>query len=257
MFEIFPIRALSDNYVWILVEGEQAIIVDPGEAKPVLETFNELKLNLKGIIITHHHFDHTGGIQELKDHFNCDVFGPGGGHIQGISNPLNDNEEFDLLGKKFIALATPGHTLDQLAYYSDEACSEPILFCGDTLFSAGCGRIFEGTPLQMHESISRFSILPENTKVYCGHEYTQSNLAFAIAVEPDNQFIKNKIEEVNKLRESDKETLPSDIGSELKINPFMRCEEKTVIDAATNYSGNQLKEPHEVLGAIRDWKDNF
>ena len=257
MFEIFPIRALSDNYVWILVEGEQAIIVDPGEAKPVLETFNELKLDLKGIIITHHHFDHTGGIQELKDHFNCDVFGPGGGHIQGISNPLNDNEEFDLLGKKFIALATPGHTLDQLAYYSDEACSEPILFCGDTLFSAGCGRIFEGTPLQMHESISRFSILPENTKVYCGHEYTQSNLEFAITVEPDNQFIKNKIEEVNKLRESDKETLHSDIGSELKINPFMRCEEKTVIDAATNYSGNQLKEPHEVLGAIRDWKDNF
>ena len=257
MFEIFPIRALSDNYVWILVEGEQAIIVDPGEAKPVLETFNELKLDLKGIIITHHHFDHTGGIQELKDHFNCNVFGPGGGHIQGISNPLNDNEEFDLLGKKFIALATPGHTLDQLAYYSDEACSEPILFCGDTLFSAGCGRIFEGTPLQMHESISRFSILPENTKVYCGHEYTQSNLAFAITVEPDNQFIKNKIEEVNKLRESDKETLPSDIGSELKINPFMRFEEKTVIDAATNYSGNQLKEPHEVLGAIRDWIDNF
>ena len=257
MFEIFPIRALSDNYVWILVEGEQAIIVDPGEAKPVLETFNELKLDLKGIIITHHHFDHTGGIQELKDQFNCDVFGPGGGHIQGISNPLNDNEEFDLLGKKFIALATPGHTLDQLAYYSEEACSEPILFCGDTLFSAGCGRIFEGTPLQMHESISRFSILPENTKVYCGHEYTQSNLAFAITVEPDNQFIKNKIKEVNNLRESDKETLPSDIGSELKINPFMRCEEKTVIDAATNYSGNQLKEPHEVLGVIRDWKDNF
>ena len=257
MFEIFPIRALSDNYVWALVEGEQAIVVDPGEAKPVFETFNELNLDLKGIIITHHHFDHTGGIQELKDHFDCDVFGPAGGHIQGISSPLNDNEEFELLGKKFIALSTPGHTLDQLAYYSDEACSEPILFCGDTLFSAGCGRIFEGTPLQMHESISRFSILPENTKVYCGHEYTQSNLAFAITVEPSNQFIKDKIEEVDKLRELDKETLPSNIGLELKINPFMRCEEKTVIDAANNYSGNELKETHEVLGAIRDWKDNF
>jgi hydroxyacylglutathione hydrolase len=109
----------------------------------------------------------------------------------------------------------------------------------------------------MHESISRFSILPENTKVYCGHEYTQSNLAFAITVEPDNQFIKDKIEEVDKLRQLDKETLPSDIGSELKINPFMRCEEKTVVDAASNYSGNELKETHEVLGAIRDWKDNF
>ena len=257
MFEIFPIRALSDNYVWILVEGEQAIIVDPGEAKPVLETLNELKLNLTGIIITHHHFDHTAGIQEVKDHFNCDVYGPEGGHIQGIDSPLKDNEEFELLGKKFIALSTPGHTLDQLAYYSDEACSEPILFCGDTLFSAGCGRIFEGTPLQMYESLSRFSTLPVNTKVYCGHEYTQSNLTFASTVEPENEFIKDKIDEVNKLRELGKETLPSDLASELKMNPFMRCKEKTVIDAATNYSGNELKEPHEVLGAIRDWKDNF
>lgn len=257
MFEVFPIKALSDNYIWTLVEGDQAIIVDPGEAKPALETLNKLKLDLMGIIITHHHFDHTGGILELVDHFNCKVFGPGGGHIQGITSPLNDNEEFELLGKKFIALSTPGHTLDQLAYYSDEACTEPILFCGDTLFSAGCGRIFEGTPLQMHESLCRFSTLPTNTKVYCGHEYTQSNLAFALTVEPDNQFIIDKIEEVNTLRELDKETLPSDLASELKINPFMRCEEKTVIDAASNYSGNELIEPHEVLGAIRDWKDHF
>jgi len=257
MLEIFPIRAFSDNYIWTLVKGEKAIVVDPGDPKPVLETFNKLNLDLKSIIITHHHFDHSGGIQELKDHFECDVYGPSGGHIQGINFPLNDNEEFELLGKKFIALSTPGHTLDQLAYYSDEAFSEPVLFCGDTLFSAGCGRIFEGTPLQMHESLSRFSVLPVNTKVYCGHEYTQSNLTFAIAVEPDNQFIKDKIEEVDKLRKLDKETLPSDLASELKINPFMRCEEKTVIDAAVNYSGSELKEPHEVLGAIRDWKDNF
>ncbi|HJL96072.1 MAG TPA: hydroxyacylglutathione hydrolase [SAR86 cluster bacterium] len=257
MFEILPIRAFSDNYIWALIKDGEVIVVDPGEAKPVLETINKLNLDLKGIIITHHHFDHTGGIQELKDHFHCDVYGPGGDHIQGISSPLNDNEEFELLGKKFIALSTPGHTLDQLAYYSDEACSEPILFCGDTLFSAGCGRIFEGTPLQMHESLSRFSTLPGNTKVYCGHEYTQSNLTFAITLEPDNQFIKDKIEEVNKLRELDKETLPSDLASELKINPFMRCEEKTVIDAASNFVGSELKEPHEVLGAIRDWKDNF
>ena len=257
MFEVFPIKALSDNYVWTLVEGEQAIIVDPGDAKPVLETFKKLELDLKAIIITHHHFDHTGGIQELKDQFDCDVYGPGGGHIQGISSPLSDNEEFEVLGKKFVALSTPGHTLDQLAYYSVEACPEPILFCGDTLFSAGCGRIFEGTPLQMHQSLMRFSILPSNTKVYCGHEYTQSNLAFALTVEPDNQFIIDKIEEVNTLRELDKETLPSDLASEIKINTFMRCEEKVVIEAATNYLGTEIKEPHEVLGAIRDWKDNF
>ena len=257
MIEIFPIKALSDNYVWTLIEGEQAIVVDPGDAKPVLETFDKLKLNLKSIIITHHHYDHTGGIGELKNYFNCDVLGPAGGHIEGINYPLNDNEEFELLGKKFIALATPGHTMDQLAYYSDEACSEPILFCGDTLFSAGCGRVFEGTHLQMYNSLSRFTNLAGNTKVYCGHEYTQSNLAFALTVEPENQFIKDKIEEVKKLRAVDKETLPSDISSELKINPFLRCDEKTVLDAAIKYSGSEINEPHEVFGAIRDWKDNF
>ena len=257
MFEIFPIRALSDNYVWILVEGEQAIIVDPGEAKPVLETFNKLKLDLKGIIITHHHFDHTGGIQELKDHFNCDVFGPGGGHIQGISNPLNDNEEFDLLGKKFIALATPGHTLDQLAYYSDEACSEPILFCGDTLFSAGCGRIFEGTPMQMHKSISRFAVLPLNTSVYCGHEYTESNLNFAVEVEPNNQDIIDRLDEVKSLRKNNQVTLPSTIDLELKTNPFMRCDQENVIQAAKDYSSGSGESPAEILETIRDWKDNF
>ena len=257
MFEIFPIRALSDNYVWTLVKEEQAIIVDPGEARPVLETLEKLKLELKSIVITHHHFDHTGGIEELKNLFNCEVLGPSGGHIKGINRPLSDNEEFDVLGKKFIALATPGHTMDQLAYFSDEAYSEPILFCGDTLFSAGCGRVFEGTHLQMYNSLSRFTSLPTNTKVFCGHEYTQSNLAFAITVEPQNQFIKDKIEEVKKLRELDKETLPSDIASELKINPFLRCNEKTVVDAAINYSGNEIIEPHEVFGAIRDWKDNF
>ena len=257
MFEIYPIKAFSDNYMWTLIEGDQAIVVDPGEAKPVIEALNKKNLSLKGIIITHHHFDHTGGVVELKERFNCEVYGPGGGHIKGISSPLNDNEEFYLLGIKFIALHTPAHTLDQLAYYSEEACSDPILFCGDTLFSAGCGRIFEGTALQMHNSLSRFAILPGNTKVYCGHEYTQSNLKFATAVEPDNQFILDKIKEVNKLRDNDKETLPSDIASELKINPFMRCNESTVLDAAINYSGKELKEPHEVLGAIRDWKDNF
>ena len=257
MFEIFPIRAFADNYMWTLVEGDQAIVVDPGEAKPIIEAFGAKNLDLKSIIITHHHFDHTGGVVELKEHFNCDVYGPSGGHIEGISSPLSDNEEFDLLGKKFIALHTPGHTLDQLAYYSEEACSDPILFCGDTLFSAGCGRIFEGTPLQMHDSLSRFANLPDNTKVYCGHEYTQSNLTFAVTVEPDNQFIHDKIKEVNKLRDQDKATLPSDIASELKINPFMRCEESSVVDAATEYSGQEPKEPHEVLRVIRDWKDNF
>ena len=257
MFEISPIKAFSDNYMWTLVEGDQAIVVDPGEAKPIIEAFDKRNLNLNSIIITHHHFDHTGGVLELIDHFNCEVYGPDGGHIKGVSSPLNDNEEFDLLGKKFIALHTPAHTLDQLAYYSEEAYTNPILFCGDTLFSAGCGRIFEGTALQMHDSLSRFAILPGNTKVYCGHEYTQSNLVFAAAVEPNNKFIQEKIKEVNKLRDQDKETLPSVIASELKINPFMRCKEATVVDAAIEYSGKELKEPYEVLGVIRDWKDNF
>ena len=256
MFEIFPIRAFSDNYIWMLIKDDEVTVVDPGDSVPVINLLNEKNLNLNNIIITHHHFDHTGGIQKLNEVYDCDVYGPSQGHIQGINKPINDNQEFVISNTLFKAIATPGHTLDHLSYFIDQD-NEPLLLSGDTLFSGGCGRLFEGTPLQMYESLSKFANLPTNTKVYCTHEYTESNLKFALAVEPNNSHLKEKFLEVVQLRSEDKETLPSTIGEELKVNPFMRCNELDVKKAAENFSNAQFSEPHEVLGSIRDWKDNF
>ena len=256
MFNIFPVKAFSDNYIWTMVQGKTAVVVDPGDASPVIEFLETNELRLEAIIITHHHFDHSGGIQELTSKYDCPAYGPSGGHINGITKPLADNEPFEVVGTTFEALATPGHTNDQLAYYSNDA-GDPILFCGDTLFAGGCGRLFEGTPLQMQTSLNRFSSLPMNTKVYCGHEYTESNLVFALAVEPANKDILQRLEEVKTLRNENKVTLPSLIELELKTNPFMRTNIESVKSSAEKYTGEILKSNSDVLGAIRSWKDNF
>ena len=256
MFDIFPIRAFSDNYIWTLIKDEEVTVVDPGDSEPVITLLQEKNLTLSNVIITHHHFDHTGGIKKLSEIYDCDIYGPSEGHIQGINKPIKDNQEFVISNTVFKAFATPGHTLDHLSYFVDQE-NEPFLLSGDTLFSGGCGRLFEGTPLQMYESLSKFTSLPINTKVYCTHEYTESNLKFALAVEPNNTDIKEKFSEVVKLRSQDKETVPSTIGEELKVNPFMRCNESVVKKAAENFSNMKLSEPHEILGSIRNWKDNF
>ena len=256
MFEVSALKAFSDNYIWTLVKGNEVTVVDPGDPEPVIKYLDEKGLTLKNILITHHHFDHTGGIEKLTELYSCEVYGPGGGHIKGIGVSIKDNEEFSLSNITFKAFATPGHTLDHLSYYVADD-SDPLLFCGDTLFSGGCGRLFEGTPKQMHKSLSRLTELPGKTKVFCTHEYTESNLRFAIAVEPNNSHIKDKIEEVLDLRSKDIETLPSTISEELNINPFLRCNQTDVINSAESYSKAQLSESHEVLGVIREWKDNF
>ena len=256
MFEVSAIKAFSDNYIWTLIKDGEVTVVDPGDPEPVKNYLNEKGLNLKNILITHHHFDHTGGIEELTDIYGCEVYGPDGGHIKGIGVTIQDNQEFMITDVTFKAFATPGHTLDHLSYYVADD-SNPLLFCGDTLFSGGCGRLFEGSPKQMHTSLSRLSELPGKTKVFCTHEYTESNLRFAIAVEPNNRHIKDKIEEVQELRRKDLETLPSTISEELNINPFLRCNQNDVINSAEYYCKTQLSESHEVLGAIREWKDNF
>jgi len=256
MFEVSAIKAFSDNYIWTLIKDGEVTIVDPGDPEPVKNYLNEKGLNLKNILITHHHFDHTGGIEELTDIYGCEVYGPDGGHIKGIGVKIQDNQEFTIMDVTFKAFATPGHTLDHLSYYVEDD-SNPLLFCGDTLFSGGCGRLFEGSPKQMHNSLSRLAELPGKTKVFCTHEYTESNLRFAIAVEPNNRHIKDKIEEVQELRRKDLETLPSTISEELNINPFLRCNQNDVINSAEYYCKTQLSESHEVLGAIREWKDNF
>ena len=256
MFEVSAIKAFSDNYIWTLIKDGEVTVVDPGDPEPVKNYLNEKGLNLKNILITHHHFDHTGGIEELTDIYGCEVYGPDGGHIKGIGVKIQDNQEFTIMDVTFKAFATPGHTLDHLSYYVEDD-SNPLLFCGDTLFSGGCGRLFEGSPKQMHNSLSRLAELPGKTKVFCTHEYTESNLRFAIAVEPNNRHIKDKIEEVQELRRKDLETLPSTISEELNINPFLRCNQNDVINSTESYCKTQLSESHEVLGAIREWKDNF
>ena len=256
MLNIFPIKAFSDNYIWTLVEGSDAFVVDPGDPSPVEEKLQEMNLNLQGIIITHHHFDHSGGIEKLQSVYDCDAYGPSGGHIKGINKPLLDNEIVNVLGTEFKAMSTPGHTNDQLAYFHSKE-SNSILFCGDTLFAGGCGRLFEGTPAEMDQSLKLFSNLPKETQVFCGHEYTESNLIFAAEVEKNNEDIANRLQLVKKLREKDLATLPSSIELELKTNPFMRVDVKSVIDAATDYSDTPLNSDSDVLGAIRDWKDNF
>ena len=256
MFEIFALRAFSDNYIWTLIKEDEVTVIDPGDSNVVLDFLDKKQLSLTNIIITHHHFDHTGGINDLKKLFECKVYGPGAGHIDGITVPINNNHKFFISGEEFVAYTTPGHTLDHLSYFSYHQ-NEPILFCGDTLFSGGCGRLFEGTPEQMHDSLSKLAALPKHTKVFCTHEYTQSNLKFAIEVEPDNIALKKKIESVNLLRKKDIETLPSTIELELQINPFLRCSQPEVIKSAEKYTGSQLSSPSEVLGSIRDWKDNF
>ena len=255
--KINHLNAFSDNYIWIMASKGEFAVVDPGDASPIHEYIKNTGFHLKEILITHHHWDHTGGLEELISEYKCSAYGPSGGHIKGITNHLEDNETFNILGDyKFTAFSAPGHTNDQLSYFS-KTTGQPILFSGDTLFYGGCGRLFEGTPKDMLFSMDRYKKLPLNTLIYCGHEYTESNLKFANAVEPNNQEILKAIEEVKETRSQNKPSLPSLIGTELKINPFMRCRELTVIKAAEKYSNKKLNETEEVLGAIRNWKDNF
>jgi hydroxyacylglutathione hydrolase len=229
--------------------------VDPGDAKPVISFLEKRDLTLSNILITHHHYDHTGGIQALVELYNCEVYGPTGGHIEGINTSLTEGDVIDISGIEFSIFSTPGHTLDHISYFAD--IDVPLLFCGDTLFSGGCGRLFEGTPEQMFNSLNKFSVLPSNTQVFCTHEYTESNLTFAVEVEPDNEDLNERLNQVREMRREDKTTLPSTISTELKINPFLRCHREEVIQAAQNYSQTSVSKDEEVLGVIRNWKDNF
>ena len=255
MFEILPLRAFSDNYIWTLIKDDEVTVVDPGDPSPVKEFLIDKPLTLKNILITHHHFDHTGGIEDLSKNFDCDVYGPEGDHINGITKTLSEGDQFQISNTTFHVLSTPGHTLDHLSFFTND--KQPLLFSGDTLFFGGCGRLFEGTPQQMFQSLSKFSELTPDTQVFCGHEYTESNLNFAAEVEPCNAELSNKLDEVRELRKKDKITLPSSIATELNVNPFMRCKEAGVIKAAQEYSQTNVSQGDEVLEVIRNWKDNF
>lgn len=254
MINIKLINALSDNYIACIINesNQSCVIVDPGEADPVFDFLDENNLSLAGILITHHHWDHTNGVEKLLQKFNVPVYGPAKEPVAGMTHLLNDNDEIDLtkIGISLKIMHIPGHTLGHIAYYNDQ-----FIFTGDTLFAGGCGKIFEGTVSQMYESLRRISSLNENTLVYCGHEYTASNLRFAEKAEPENAEIQNRIKETAKLREKNLPTIPSTLALEKRTNPFLRCSEPSVKKAAENYSGKSLNSPQDVLGVLREWKN--
>ncbi len=252
MLEIVPISALKDNYIWTLRDAKHAAVVDPGEAGPVLDYLAREQLTLVAILATHHHPDHVGGIDALLKQRMMPVFGPRKEPIPGMTHPVTEGDSVSIpeLGASFSVLDIPGHTRAHVAYYGLDS-----LFCGDTLFACGCGRLFEGTPEQMYASLQKLLALPDETKVYCGHEYTLANIQFARAVEPHNEALAAREADEQKLRAVGKPTLPSTVGREKATNPFLRCLEPAVIDSANKYLGSRLTDPVRVFAAIRDWKN--
>lgn len=253
MFDIIRIPAFKDNYIWLLRKGAAAVVVDPGDAGPVLDVLDRQGLTLTAILITHHHADHQGGVAGLLARYPAPVFGPAHESITALSRPLHGGETIALpeLGCAFAVIAVPGHTLGHLAYHG-AGC----LFCGDTLFTAGCGRVFEGTMAQMLASLERLAALPEQTAVYCAHEYTQANLRFALAADPGNPLLQQRASEVAAVRAQGGATVPSTLALEKATNPFLRCGEPALV-AAAGSRGTQANDPLAVFTALREWKNVF
>ena len=254
MINIEPIEAFSDNYIWLVTTNEGSIVIDPGESSKTIELLKKRNLNLKAILITHHHFDHTGGIDEVKLFSSTKVYGPKN-DISSIDVRVEVGQALSLIGIDFEIIELPGHTMDHIAFYTNNN-GNPLLFCGDTLFAGGCGRVFEGTFEQMHESLMKLKSLPANTKVYSGHEYTTANLSFAKEVEPLNKNIISRYNEVLKLRKEGIPTLPTTIEIELRTNPFFRCDVEEIQDSLLKKFNIERNE-QEIFKALREWKDNF
>jgi len=252
--EVVPLRAFADNYIWTLRDARCAALVDPGDARPVLDYLRAERLELVAILNTHHHADHVGGNSELLRHSRVPVYGPHDERIPEVTHPLHDGERMSLphFGIEFTALAIPGHTRTHIAFHG-----AGMLFCGDTLFAVGCGKLFEGTPREMHDSLARLMQLPDHTRVYCGHEYTLANIRFARAADPENAALQALEAHARKLRDQDLPTLPSSIGQERATNPFVRCGEPPVVASASRYAGKALEDPVSVLAAMREWKNHF
>ena len=256
---IRPIRAFTDNYIWLIEDGKHAVVVDPGQADPVLQVLRQDKLVLTAILLTHHHQDHVGGVLKLIEHTPVPVYGPAMENLPACDVALAEGDQIEIKAPaiSFKVLDVPGHTAGHIALYGENITSRPALFCGDTLFVAGCGRLFEGTPAQMLTSLDKLCALPDNTQVFCAHEYTQSNLKWARTVDPDNPSLIEMEQLVKAVREIDQPSVPSSIGVEKRCNPFLRSRDATIRKAASGWANKALETPVEVFAALRDWKNRF
>lgn len=255
------VAAFEDNYIWLIrnPEGPQVAIVDPGDATPILDIIRTQQLEPVAILITHHHWDHTGGIGELLANYPMSVYGPSQETIPHITHPLEggDTVKLPALDATFEVLDVPGHTAGHIAYYCANPGGQGMLFCGDTVFAGGCGRLFEGTAEQMQNSLSRIAALPDDTLVYCAHEYTEANLVFARIAEPENDALRERQLEVQQQRRQRLPTVPSLLGVEKATNPFLRYNEPSIIRAAEGFAGRSLNTPADVFGTVRHWKDTL
>ena len=252
MINIKPLKAYTDNYIWLLESNEEVSVVDPGDAKPVLDYLNKTNKNLKDILITHHHFDHTAGVPELENIISGSIYGPQNSY-KLIQEEVTQGHTISSLGIKFEVIEVPGHTLDHIAFYNKE---NNILFCGDTLFASGCGRVFEGTFNQMFESLNKLKQLPDSTQIYCGHEYTKNNLLFSIKVEPENNDLIMRNSGIDNLIMTNGSSLPSSIELEKKTNPFLRCDLLGDNIQLMEKFGLDTPSENEIFKHIREWKDS-
>jgi hydroxyacylglutathione hydrolase len=279
--KFIPLPAFQDNYLWLLHDGHRALVVDPGDAQPVLAFLERSGLQLEAILVTHHHPDHIGGVDALREATGARVWGPARERIPEPLQRLAEGDTVSVLGLTFRVFDVPGHTAGHIAYYCDpqgtssrppegadpawggpapdrdEVDGAPLLFCGDTLFSGGCGRLFEGTPAQMHASLAKLAALPDTTRVCCTHEYTLANLKFAKVVEPGNDELVHYSEHCERLRAQGLPTLPSSIGQEKRINPFLRTRQRAVAQAAQAHGAADPGDEVAVLAALRQWKNEF
>ncbi|ABZ76436.1 Hydroxyacylglutathione hydrolase [Shewanella halifaxensis HAW-EB4] len=258
MLQITPLPAFNDNYIWVFQSQQSSgvYVVDPGDGQVVTDYLTQTNLPLLGILITHHHHDHTGGIEQLLKLFGEDtpVYGPQVENIAGVNRPISTNGNITLenIGLNTTVIQVPGHTSGHICYLIEDA-----LFCGDTLFSGGCGRLFEGTAEQMYQSLTQLSLLPDNTRVFCAHEYTLANLHFAKAVEANNPALIEYTVKAHALRAENKPTLPSSIALEKAINPFLRLDSLEIQKSLAVQFQQPIADPVQSFALLRQWKDNF